>query len=67
MCIPLQTSVEDGRFAAALTEQTVVSVSDMAAETAERLEFRDAVVKMSIGACLCVCLGHCQWAGLDCV
>jgi hypothetical protein len=43
--------VEDGRFAAALTEPNIVSISDMGAETSERLTFKDAVVKTSIGVC----------------
>lgn len=50
---PLQTVAEDGRFAAALTEQNVVSIRDMVAETSEKLEFRDLVVKMSIGMLPC--------------
>lgn len=44
--------VEDGCFSAALMESNIVSVSDMVSETSERLEFRDAVVKMSIGEVL---------------
>lgn len=43
--------VEDGRFTAALTEPNIVSISDMGAETSERLTVKDAVVKMSIGVC----------------
>jgi len=49
----LQTVAEDGRFAAALTEQNIVSIRDMVAETSEKLEFRDLVVKMSIGMLPC--------------
>jgi hypothetical protein len=50
-CCP-QMVVEDGCFSAALMESNIVSVSDMVSETSERLEFRDAVVKMSIGEVL---------------
>lgn len=52
MCCCLQMVVEDGCFSAALMESNIVSVSDMVSETSERLEFRDAVVKMSIGEVL---------------
>lgn len=44
-----QAVVEDGCFTASLTEPNIVSVSDLVHETSERLEFRDSVVKMSIG------------------
>lgn len=50
----LQTVVEDGRCAAVLTEQSVVSINDLVSETSERLEFRDAVVKLSIGEHRCM-------------
>jgi hypothetical protein len=51
LCVALclQAVVEDGCFTAALTEPNIVSVSDLVEGTSERLEFRDAVVKMSIG------------------
>lgn len=41
--------MEDGCFTAALTEPNIISVSDLLEGASERLEFRDAVVKMSIG------------------
>jgi hypothetical protein len=44
-----QTVVEDGTFTAALVEPTVVVVSNLVDETSDRLEFRNAVVKMSLG------------------
>lgn len=48
MCL-LQAVVDDGCFAATLTASNSISISDMGAETSERLDFRDAVVKMAIG------------------
>lgn len=44
-----QAVVEDGSFTAALVEPTIVIVSNLVDETSERLEFRNAVVKMSLG------------------
>lgn len=46
----LQARAEDGQVCAVLSEERVISVTDMASETHERLEFRDPVLQMSLGA-----------------
>ncbi|KAF6258571.1 intraflagellar transport protein 80 [Scenedesmus sp. NREL 46B-D3] len=45
----LDVRLEDGRVAAVLEGERLVSVVDCVSETQERLEFRDPVVKMSLG------------------
>lgn len=45
----LDVSVEDGRVVAVLETEKSVSVSDLMLETRERLDFREPVVKMSLG------------------
>jgi hypothetical protein len=65
-----QAVVEDGRFAATLAEQSIISVSDMLSETTERLEFKEPVVKMGIGAWQhdVIASGHHAWSlGQSCV
>jgi hypothetical protein len=48
-----QAVVEDGSFTAALVEPAIVIVRNLVDGTSERLEFRNAVVKMSLGeACV---------------
>jgi hypothetical protein len=49
MAALLDVRLEDGRVAAVLEGERLVSVADCRSETQERLEFRDPVVKMSLG------------------
>lgn len=49
MAALLDMSVEDGRVIAVLESEKTVSVTDFMSETRERLEFREPVVKMSLG------------------
>jgi hypothetical protein len=51
MAALLDVRLEDGRVAATLEGERLVSVVDCRSETQERLEFRDPVVKMSLGEC----------------
>lgn len=47
----LKVRLEDGRTVAVLDDERLIIVSDMMNETKERLEFRDPVVKLSLGGC----------------
>ncbi|WIA18978.1 hypothetical protein OEZ85_003645 [Tetradesmus obliquus] len=49
MAALLDVRLEDGRVAAVLEGERLVVVADCRSETQERLEFRDPVVKMSLG------------------
>jgi hypothetical protein len=49
MAALLDVRLEDGRVAAVLEGERLVTVVDCLSETQERLEFRDPVVKMSLG------------------
>lgn len=49
LAVLLDVRVEDGRIAAVLDSERTISVIDMVSETRERLEFREPVVKMSLG------------------